>query len=110
MQNKINFHRHLFCLSVDNICEQFELILKSQPTFPEPHKNKNMDDFVEYFVDNYFEGAFPIGLWSHYETFGPRTNNNLEGYNNKLKIHVSRAHPNIYKQLKYSRSKKVVRL
>jgi len=45
-----------------------------------------------FLVDNYFEGSFPIELWNHYETVGPRTNNDLEVYNNKLKTHVSRAH------------------
>ncbi|CAF1114729.1 unnamed protein product [Brachionus calyciflorus] len=30
---------------------------------------------------------------------GPRTNNDIEGYNLKLKNHVSRAHPDIYKSI-----------
>ena len=58
-----------------------------------------LNEFMDYFVDNYFEGSFPIELWNHYDTVGPRTNNNLEGYNNKLKTHVSRAHPSIFKSI-----------
>lgn len=33
------------------------------------------------------------------ETEGPRTNNDIESYNLKLKNHVSRAHPDIYKSI-----------
>lgn len=33
----------------------------------------------------------------HYQTEGPRTNNHLEGWHNKLKKRVKTAHPNIYK-------------
>ncbi|CAF1009277.1 unnamed protein product [Brachionus calyciflorus] len=60
-----------------------------------------MDEFLEYFVDNYFEGAFPIELCNHYETVGPQTNNSLEVYNKKLKDNVSRAHPNFYKSIEF---------
>ena len=94
--------RQLFCLSVipqEFIAEQFELLLKNTPVFVEENKNKKMEEFLDYFVNNYFEGSFPIDLWNHYNTVGPRTNNNLEGYNNKLKLHVSRAHPNIFKSI-----------
>ena len=58
--------------------------------------NQNTDKFLDYFVKTYFEGQFQINLWNHFETCCPRTNNNLEGYNLKLKKHVSAAHPNIY--------------
>ena len=34
---------------------------------------------------------------NHFETVGPRTNNHVEGYNNKLKCFVGAAKPNIYK-------------
>ncbi|CAF0891302.1 unnamed protein product [Brachionus calyciflorus] len=53
--------------------------------------------FRRLFCLSYFEGSFQIELWNHYETVGPKTNNSLEGYNKKLKDHVSRAHPSIYK-------------
>ena len=38
-------------------------------------------------------------ILNHFYTIGPRTNNNIEGYNNKLKLFVGAANPNIYKIL-----------
>lgn len=39
-------------------------------------------------------------MWNHFDTVGyPRTNNNLEGYNNKLSNHLAVAHPNIFKAI-----------
>ena len=40
-----------------------------------------------------------MSFWNHFDTVGPRTNNNIEGYNNKLKLYVGAAKPNIYKIL-----------
>ena len=40
-----------------------------------------------------------MSFWNHFDTEGPRTNNNVEGYNNKLKLYVGAAKPNIYKIL-----------
>ncbi|CAF0823200.1 unnamed protein product [Brachionus calyciflorus] len=37
-------------------------------------------------------------MWNHFDTNGtPRTNNNLEGYNLKLNIHLSIASADIFK-------------
>ncbi|CAF0719086.1 unnamed protein product [Brachionus calyciflorus] len=98
---KINsWFRRLFCLSlvpVDQITEVWIKILNDKPIFIETNKNKKIDEFLEYFVDTYFEGKFDINLWNHFDTEGPRTNNDIEGYNLKLKNHVSRAHLDIYK-------------
>ena len=39
-------------------------------------------------------------IWNHYETVDrPRTNNNVEGYNSKLKKYVGAAKPNIFKAI-----------
>jgi hypothetical protein len=63
----------------------FSNILASQPD------NPKIEKFVKYFVDTYYESAtFECEMWNHFETVDyPRTNNNLEGYNNKLKPFVS---------------------
>lgn len=56
--------------------------------------------FTDYFVRTYFEGNFPIKVWNHFHSVGvPRTNNHLEGYNNKLKKFVGLAHPDIYRAI-----------
>ena len=38
-------------------------------------------------------------VWNHFETRGPRTNNHVEGYNNKLKKFIGSKSPNIYKMI-----------
>jgi hypothetical protein len=35
-------------------------------------------------------------LWNHAKTDGPRTNNHLEGFHNKLNRRIKKAHPSIY--------------
>ncbi|CAF0745702.1 unnamed protein product [Brachionus calyciflorus] len=67
--------------------------------FEEENKAKNLEKFLDYLVDNYFEGSFPIELWNHFDSEGPRTNNNLEAYNNKLKSFVGIANTNIFKAI-----------
>ena len=42
--------------------------------------------------------------WNHFDTEGPRTNNNLEGYNLKLKKYVAIAHPDIFKSIQVFQS------
>lgn len=73
----------------------FSNILATQPN------NQRLDKFMTYFVDTYYEGpTFNCEMWNHFETVGyPRTNNNLEGYNNKLSNQLSVAHPDIFKSI-----------
>ena len=40
----------------------------------------SMDKFIKYFETNYMNGCF-AGMWNHYETEGPKTNNHIEAYN-----------------------------
>ena len=57
--------------------------------------------FVEYIIDNYFEGSFPVTMWNHFHTVGNRTNNHLEGYNKKLKNFFGAKSPNIFKSIQH---------
>ena len=34
-------------------------------------------------------------MWNHYETIGPGSNNNIEGYNLKLNRYVATVHSNV---------------
>ena len=52
---------------------------------------------TDYVTDTWIEGRFSQPTWNHYQTEGPRTNNHLEGWHNKLKKRVCIAHPTIYK-------------
>ncbi|CAF0785946.1 unnamed protein product [Brachionus calyciflorus] len=70
----------------------FEKLCVNQPNLPK------VDDFMTYFVNTYFEKNFDIEIWNHFDTNNtPRTNNNLEGYNLKLNIHLTVAKPDIFK-------------
>ena len=52
---------------------------------------------TDYVTETWVEEGFLRATWNHYDTEGPRTNNHLEGWHNKLKKRVGVAHPNIYK-------------
>ena len=60
----------------------------------------NIDDFITYFEETWLVGNFPPSLWNVYymDTSSPRTNNHVEGWHNKLKRVVRKAHPNVYEQ------------
>ncbi len=62
-----------------------------------------LDNFNHYFVNNYIKGQFPMIFCNHFSIFGPRTNNNVEDYNNKFKCFVGDESPNIFKYLKMKR-------
>ena len=42
------------------------------------------------------DGLFPIESWNHFDNEDDRTNNRVEGYNNKLDKYLN-SHPNIWK-------------
>ena len=51
---------------------------------PSVSNEASLVKFMDYFVNTYFEGIFPVAVWNHFNTVGPRTNNNIEGYHLKL--------------------------
>lgn len=59
----------------------------------EPDNLNGVEKFLDYFVGNYFKGDFPNAFLNHFEREKrPKTNNNLEGYNSKLKRFIAIAH------------------
>lgn len=91
---------HKFCamalIPVAEISDYFDSILAQIP----PGYSAKYQKFTDYFVNTYFEGNFPQEVWTHFDSVGvPRTNNNLEGYNNKLKKFVGMAHPDIHRSI-----------
>ena len=52
--------------------------------------------FLKYLNSTYLgpNALFKIDEWNHFDHDGPRTNNNLEGFHNKLRTCVE--HPNIF--------------
>jgi hypothetical protein len=60
-------------------------------------KLKELKEYVLYFYNTWLINPnYPIALWNHYETIGPRTNNHLEGYNFKINTSIDYNHPHIY--------------
>jgi len=87
-----------------------ELIVNKPTNFDLPDKTTSLiqvasfkekiEEFLAYFTDYYFEGVMNMEIWNHYETVDrPRTNNNVEGHNSKLKKYVGAAKPNIFKAI-----------
>ena len=56
-------------------------------------------EFHDYIVVNWVDddARFPPNLWNHFQTFGPRTNNNLEGFHSRLNGSLCHRHPNVYR-------------
>jgi hypothetical protein len=50
-----------------------------------------------YFQRTWLNGNFPIDLWNHSSTTGPRTNNHVEGFHNKFNKYIKSPHPHLYK-------------
>jgi hypothetical protein len=56
-------------------------------------------DFLTYFKNTYcsLECQFPIKMWNHFDNHDDRTNNRVEGDNNKMKLFCGYADPKIDK-------------
>lgn len=54
--------------------------------------------FIKYFEDTFIgsKTKFPIAIWNLFETDGPRTKNNVEGYHHIFKNTISVDHPDIF--------------
>ncbi|XP_071099183.1 uncharacterized protein [Haliotis cracherodii] len=46
---------------------------------------------------------FPLPLWNHHETEGPRIKNSLEGFHCRLNQSLPRRHPNIFRFIEVTR-------
>jgi hypothetical protein len=93
----VRWFKSVCCLAlipIDKVDGYFEELLNTKPD------NDKTTKFMDYLVSTYFEGNYPVQMWNHFETDGtPRTNNNLEGYNNKLNKQIFIAHPDIFKAI-----------
>ena len=78
---------------IEKVDELWETILETKPNLP------NVEAFIGYFVDNYFEGSFQIEFLNHFNTSGPKINNHLERYNLRLKKFIDIAHPDIFEAI-----------
>jgi hypothetical protein len=55
--------------------------------------------FWQYFVSTFLQGSFAMHMWNHFENKHERTNNRVEGDNNKMKVCCGASDPNIDKAI-----------
>ncbi|XP_041372105.1 uncharacterized protein LOC121385473 [Gigantopelta aegis] len=67
-------------------------VLNNSPDLP------RLEQFNDYITETWVDDAarFQLLLWNQWANVGPRTNNNLEGFHNKLKNRIRKAHPNLF--------------
>ena len=80
------------CLPLDKVEDYWLHPLEHAPTEMTVHTR-----LTDYVTETWIEGRFTQPTCNHYYTEGPRINNHLEGWHNKLKKRVGAAHPTIYK-------------
>ncbi len=52
-----------------------------------------IDEYIAYFQSTWIDGNFLPRTWNYYTYEGPRTNNHLKGWHNRLKFICGKAHP-----------------
>ena len=55
-----------------------------------------IDELVSYFEERWLNGHYPLKTWNYYQIEGPKTNNHVEGWHNKINCAAGKAHPNIF--------------
>ena len=53
-----------------------------------------IQEFMAYYEMTWLVGSYPLPLWNVFESGSTRTNNHAEGWHNRLKKVVRKAHPN----------------
>ena len=48
--------------------------------------NEKLERYAAYFDETWFDGHFRPRMWNYYRHCGPRTNNHLEGWHNRMKV------------------------
>jgi hypothetical protein len=86
----LNLFKSLPFVPLINVREAFNQIKLDKPI------DIRIDEFILYFERTWLSSIYPIELWNHYDTEGPRTNNHVEGDNAALNHFVNVDSPNIY--------------
>ena len=58
-----------------------------------------IEEFIDYFEHAWLNGQFQLTTWNVFMGDGPRTNNNLEGWHNKVKKIAGKSHVNIFEMV-----------
>ena len=62
-----------------------------------------IQEFIDYFEHTWLNGQFQLTTWNVFMEDGPRTNNNLEGWHNKVKKIAGKSHLNIFEMVELFR-------
>ena len=94
--------KSMFCLAlipINNIEQQFELLSNQMRYSVSRHLSVRSkgNEFLAYFKNTYLNGQFPSSMWNHFDNHEERTNNRVEGDNNKMKLFCGAADPKIDK-------------
>ncbi|XP_046553519.1 uncharacterized protein LOC124262952 [Haliotis rubra] len=63
--------------------------------------DRRCTQLADYVTSTWIEGDFSQASWNHLTPDDPRTNNTLEGWHNRVKKLVCKAHPNIYELIQF---------
>ncbi|XP_041369639.1 uncharacterized protein LOC121383615 [Gigantopelta aegis] len=93
VQQWIRRAARLALLPLNEVQDAWIEAMDSTPNVP------RAQEFNDYMIVNWidYDARFPLPLWNHHETNGPRTNNNLEGFHNRLNKAMPHYQPNIYR-------------
>ena len=70
-------------------------VLNNSPDLPDLPRLQQFNDYITAtWVDD--DARFQLLIWNQWANLGPRTNNNLEGFHNKLKNRIRKAHPSLF--------------
>ena len=64
--------------------------------FNKPIGNANIHAFLDYYSRTWLSTLYPLALWNHHDTIGPRTNNHVEGENAGLNRFVNTEKLSVY--------------
>ena len=86
----MNNFKALPLVPVNDVPIALKMLKDNQPV------GDNIMNFIKYFESTWMSTIYPIELWNHYDTHGPRTNNHVEGDNAALNRFVNVESPNVY--------------
>ena len=80
---------------------EWELSIAFQSLCTDTPEGLNVGEFTDYMDRTWINGTFKPELWNVFDSNGPRTNNHLEGWHNRLNSFLGRRHPNIYQLMAF---------
>ena len=80
---------------------EWEVSIGFQSLCTDTPEDLNVGEFTDYMDRTWINGTFKPELWNVFDSNGPRTNNHLEGWHNRLNSFLGRRHPNIYQLMEF---------